>query len=163
MSFELDSIRQFIRDAHDGQKRKFSGKTYVVHPLRVGDMIQDERDDRTLTAAGYLHDVLEDTDKGPEDVRDIANDDVLTIVEHLTHDSDYNNKVQAIAHSLGNHRDARLVKLYDRLDNVSHLDQASDEFVERYTQETGELLNWYDNSGTNEREKDLIARIKSVL
>jgi (p)ppGpp synthase/HD superfamily hydrolase len=163
MGINLDAIRSFVRNAHDGQERKFSGKPYAVHPIRVGKMIDQEQENRILAAAGFLHDVLEDTDESEEQVRSISNEEVLEIVKRLSHDPDYDHKVQAIAHSLEDHEDARLVKLYDRLDNVCHLDQATDEFVVRYTQETRELLNWFQNSGTNPREDNLIDRIKTIL
>lgn len=160
---DLARIKSFVREAHDEQKRKFTDEPYAVHPLRVGDRILEDQEDERLASTGYLHDVLEDTSQGPESIRNVANDQVLTIVQRLTHDPDYDHKVRAIAHSLEDYRDARLVKLYDRLDNVQDLEHASEEFTERYVRETGELLNWFENSGTNDREENLIGRIQTSL
>lgn len=53
----------FAVRAHDGQRRIGTTFPYVVHPLGVGQILREfypDRDD--LEAAGYLHDVIEDTE-----------------------------------------------------------------------------------------------------
>ena len=46
-----------MKHAHRGQMRKFTNQPYDTHPMRVG--LQFEGD---MRAAGFVHDVVEDTD-----------------------------------------------------------------------------------------------------
>jgi (p)ppGpp synthase/HD superfamily hydrolase len=55
--------------AHAGQKREFGrdkGKPYIVHPMRVADAVHFAGPE--IEAAALLHDVIEDTPLGYEDL-----------------------------------------------------------------------------------------------
>ncbi|MFH1575537.1 MAG: RelA/SpoT family protein [Candidatus Nealsonbacteria bacterium] len=58
---------QFAENAHQGQKRA-SGEDYIFHPLRVGKILSEMRLDQETVAAGFLHDVPDDTSKTLEDI-----------------------------------------------------------------------------------------------
>lgn len=59
----------FAVRAHDGQVRTGTKFPYVVHPLGVGHILREYYpDDPYLEAAGYLHDVVEDTEVTIEEV-----------------------------------------------------------------------------------------------
>jgi guanosine-3',5'-bis(diphosphate) 3'-pyrophosphohydrolase len=60
----ITSAAIFAADAHVRQKRKELNEPYINHPLRVGSMYATLVDafDAEAIAAGYLHDVVEDTD-----------------------------------------------------------------------------------------------------
>jgi guanosine-3',5'-bis(diphosphate) 3'-pyrophosphohydrolase len=60
----ITSASVFAADAHVRQKRKELNEPYINHPLRVGSMYAALVDpfDAEAIAAGYLHDVVEDTD-----------------------------------------------------------------------------------------------------
>ena len=47
--------------AHGEQVRKYTGDRYIVHPLRVMEMVRELNNDIRVLAAALLHDVLEDT------------------------------------------------------------------------------------------------------
>lgn len=47
--------------AHGEQVRKYTGDRYIVHPLRVMEMVREFNNDIRVLAAALLHDVLEDT------------------------------------------------------------------------------------------------------
>jgi len=55
----------FARAAHSAvrQTRKFSGGKvpYIVHPMRVADLVSEGRGTVEMQAAAWLHDVVEDT------------------------------------------------------------------------------------------------------
>ena len=51
----------FAEKAHAGQKRR-SGEPYITHCLAVGLTLREIGMDATTIAAGFLHDVPEDTE-----------------------------------------------------------------------------------------------------
>lgn len=73
----------FIFEAHKGQKDK-AGVPYVFHPMHVASSVGEDRD-YILTA--LLHDVLEDTDRTLEDIRNLGiSKQVQEALVLLTHD-----------------------------------------------------------------------------
>jgi GTP diphosphokinase / guanosine-3',5'-bis(diphosphate) 3'-diphosphatase len=50
----------FAVKAHTGQKRKYSGEPYIIHPLSVALLCAKNFDDINLVIAGILHDCVED-------------------------------------------------------------------------------------------------------
>jgi (p)ppGpp synthase/HD superfamily hydrolase len=65
MSIELlTSAAVFAAQAHVNQRRKELNEPYINHPLRVGKLYAElvESADVEAIAAGYMHDVPEDTD-----------------------------------------------------------------------------------------------------
>jgi len=77
MTYPLDIIvekaKEFAHEAHDsiGQKRKYSGLPYWVHTDEVAELVATVTDDQEMIAAAHLHDVVEDVDKAPYDLRTI--------------------------------------------------------------------------------------------
>ncbi len=63
----IERAFQFAQDAHQGQKR-FSGEEFILHPLRVAQILSEMRLDPQAVAAGLLHDVPDDTQKTLEDI-----------------------------------------------------------------------------------------------
>jgi (p)ppGpp synthase/HD superfamily hydrolase len=57
----LDSVRSFASKAHQGQMRKYIPVPYIVHPVRVSEMVEPYNPRRPIVAAALLHDVVEDT------------------------------------------------------------------------------------------------------
>lgn len=110
--------------AHRDQQDK-SGLPYVFHPFHLAEQMPDE----DCTVAALLHDVVEDTDFTPEDLRNMGfSGDVLEALGLLTHgkDTPYMDYVAR----LKSNRIARTVKLADlrhnsdltRLDCVTEKD-----------------------------------------
>lgn len=58
----LNSVTLFADRAHGSQLRKYTFDRYIVHPIRVMEMLRPFTDDHSVFAAALLHDVLEDTD-----------------------------------------------------------------------------------------------------
>jgi guanosine-3',5'-bis(diphosphate) 3'-pyrophosphohydrolase len=54
-------VTEFADRAHGEQVRKYTGDRYIVHPVRVMEMVREFNDDITVLSAALLHDVLEDT------------------------------------------------------------------------------------------------------
>ena len=85
----IDRALAFSASAHRGQKR-MSGDDFVSHSIAVATILVDQFLDSTSIAAALLHDVVEDSDLGVEDIagefgREVADlVDGLTKIAHLT-------------------------------------------------------------------------------
>ena len=127
----------FIIKKHQGQLRK-SGEPYYHHLVEVAYILAELHCGPKTIAAGFLHDVVEDTDTSIEDIRKQWGEEVATIVDSLT-------KIQRLKLSkidseefeaedhrkifLGMAKDIRviLIKLADRLHNMRTLEALSPE------------------------------------
>lgn len=113
----VDIAKRIAYRAHARQVDK-AGAPYICHPIRVAHSLQGQKAGDVAVAAGYLHDVLEDTDETVESLaaRGIPSD-VVDVVVLLTRTDDVapDDYYAAIA------RDpiARLVKIADVLDNAA--------------------------------------------
>lgn len=72
---------QIAIEAHEGQKDKV-GKPYVLHPITVGFMGENEAE----MIVGFLHDVVEDTSVSIEDLEKIFDKGITDALRLLTHD-----------------------------------------------------------------------------
>ena len=73
--------REFAIKAHYGQLRKSDkDKPMIVHPIDVAGILESYGFDDNVVAAGYLHDVIEDTDFDSHDIKESFGDDVLSLV-----------------------------------------------------------------------------------
>jgi guanosine-3',5'-bis(diphosphate) 3'-pyrophosphohydrolase len=128
-----DSLMHYARrlaiSRHFGQKRKVTNQPYVLHPIRVAFSLADAYDDNLLTAAGYLHDILEDTQTTEAELRLAFGGWVTDRVLDVT------KKAGAVWY-FPTHHDSIKLKVADMLDNaldlegllLSHGDKAWDMF-----------------------------------
>ena len=65
----LVSAFDFAFQLHEGQFRA-SGDPYIVHPVAVADLLRDIGASAPVIAAGFLHDVVEDTDVTPDQIEE---------------------------------------------------------------------------------------------
>lgn len=57
----LANALELAKICHEGQKRKFTGEDYIVHPVEVAEILLSfEISDVPTIAAALLHDVIED-------------------------------------------------------------------------------------------------------
>jgi guanosine-3',5'-bis(diphosphate) 3'-pyrophosphohydrolase len=120
----------FARVKHNGQFRR-SGEAYVEHCIRVARLIEkfkDSCDMDDLIIAGVLHDTLEDTDTGVSELRENFGEVVALLIVEVTTDKmarKVSGKDIYLSEKLSNGRMMSnwglVVKLADRLDNVSDL------------------------------------------
>lgn len=79
----------FAYQLHKGQYRK-SGEAYIAHPVAVAKLLKDLGGDSEMIAAGFLHDVVEDTDTTPEQIEELFGKNVRQLVEAVTKLSKFN-------------------------------------------------------------------------
>ncbi len=139
---------QFAYDLHQGQYRK-SGEPYIAHPVAVASLLRDLGSDSTTIAAGFLHDVVEDTEITPEQLEMEFGTEVRCLVEGVTKLSSFNfsSKTERQAENfrrmfLAMAKDIRVivVKLADRLHNMRTLEHLVPEKQRRIAQETREIF-----------------------
>lgn len=131
----IEDVIRFAVNAHDGQK-DMVGNPALNHVLAVGLMGRNDVEKK----AGFLHDVVEDTDMTIEDLRAKGvEEDVLSAVDLLTHrDGSYEDYVKRIVFS-GN-MTAIQVKLNDLHHNLWRAKEAI-ETLDTQTKEQKALLD----------------------
>ena len=134
---ELDNYIEFIKKKHNGQTR-IQGTPYYMHPLEVSSILDQKGFPKDYQIAGLFHDLLEDTDTTYEELVKISNKEIANAVKLVTKEkgyvmSEYMNRIKQ-------NDMARMVKLADRLHNLSETHLASLKFKERYIKETEEEL-----------------------
>jgi GTP pyrophosphokinase len=155
MANASDEDRAFARKAfytafewHKPQKRK-SGEPYFMHPYEVALILTELNASGEMIAAGFLHDVLEDTDYGAERMREEFGEVVLQLVDGVTKLSQFSfsSKEERQAENfrrmfIAMAKDIRVViiKLADRLHNMRTLDHMKEEKQRKIAQETLDIF-----------------------
>ncbi|MQA76024.1 MAG: HD domain-containing protein [Solirubrobacterales bacterium] len=76
----------WARELHGGQTRAVDRAPFILHPLEVAALLFGRDFDDEVVAAGLLHDAVEDTDVGVDEIRARLGDRVAEIVGALTED-----------------------------------------------------------------------------
>src|SRR5262245_49216327 len=79
----LANAFRFATRAHDGQERR-SGEAFIHHPFGAAKICAELRLDDETIAAALLHDVVEDTNVGIDEVRSEFGDEIANLVEGVT-------------------------------------------------------------------------------
>ncbi len=76
-----EKAKLFAIKAHIGQIRKSEpDKPMIMHPISVGNLLESFGYDDNVVAAGYLHDVVEDTKYTIEDIEKEFGSDIASLV-----------------------------------------------------------------------------------
>ena len=139
---------EFAYCLHEGQRRA-SGEPYIIHPVAVAGLLRDLGGGSAMIAAGFLHDVVEDTEVTPEELEERFGKEVRTLVEGVTKLSKFNfsSKTERQAENfrrmfLAMAQDIRVivVKLADRLHNMRTLEHLPDAKRRKIALETREIF-----------------------
>lgn len=172
MQLSLDEMALIIASrAHSGQFRKYTDHPYIVHPVRVCDLVRkyypEYYKDVNVRAAALLHDVIEDTDTSYTDLEKTFGSIVTDLVEQLTTNDEECDalgkgvylKLKLIKMS----PEARAIKLCDRLDNLTDSGLCSKMLTQMKIDETCVMLYAFDRIKPSEQDKIVIDKIVSVI
>lgn len=155
---ELETIDEtalkFANEKHKDQFRKGKDhKEYITHPINVANLVKKYKNSHkinTLIAAAYLHDTLEDTDTTFYELNKKFGIEVASLVREVSTDKDLKNeigKAKYLAIKMKNMSNwALVIKLCDRLDNISDLYNVDEEFRKKYINETIYIINFIMNN-----------------
>jgi len=146
---ELELVRQAFElsaRAHVNDRRK-SGEPYITHPIEVALIVGKQMGlDATSVMCALMHDVVEDTEVGIDEIKDQFGEEVSSIIEGLTKisgvvDISSSGSIQAlnfrkILLTIANDIRVILVKLADRLHNMRTLDSMKPEKQLKIASET---------------------------
>lgn len=121
---------KWSEELHRDQHRA-SGEPYIIHPVKVAEILVDMEMDSQTVIAALLHDVLEDTEASRETIRREYGKQVENLVNGVTKISILQAKSKSVQRSetirkmlLAMTKDIRviLIKLADKMHNMSTLE-----------------------------------------
>ena len=145
---ELEKAFEFAKKLHEGQYR-VSEEPYIIHPIEVVKILIGLRADKHTLMAGFLHDILEDTDTKPEEIQELFGEDVLNLVQGVTKLGKLQFKSTEERQAENFRRmfiamasDVRIIflKLADRLHNMRTLNYMAPAKQQRIAQETLDIF-----------------------
>jgi len=126
MNEEYISALDFAFEKYNGVKREVSNLPYIIHPFRVVMILQEfgytEEDDQEILISALLHDVLEESRTKLKEITVLFGERVGEIVSELTQPKrikkdDWLERFDSCS------KEARLIKLVDRIDNLRDMEQ----------------------------------------
>jgi (p)ppGpp synthase/HD superfamily hydrolase len=134
---------EFARIAHLGKKRDYTGEPFITHPRRVAMRVMFHCGTcENMVVAAFLHDVVEDTKWTFDQLVSRFGEAVTALCRELTNPSKGSNlsrserKKMDREHLKTVSKEAKIIKLYDRIDNLNDMDGAPDDFKKLYCDES---------------------------
>ena len=147
-SIEIIHRAYELADAQHANQLRKSGEPYIMHPLKVAHILALWQTGPKTIAAGLMHDVIEDTGMSKEELAEMFDADIASLVDGVTKltQLDYVSKESAQAENhrkmlLAMSRDIRviLIKLADRLHNIRTLKHLNKDKQRRIAGETMDI------------------------
>lgn len=166
----LNQVKAFADQAHGKQMRKYTNERYIVHPVRVMEMVREYNQNLPVLAAALLHDVLEDTQVGKRELENFlltvmdkpVAHATLQLVDELTDvyiKADYPGMNRRARRSKEVERlaacspDAQTIKYADIIDNIVDIVHQDTDFALVYIRECKQLME-----GLNKGHPELYER-----
>jgi guanosine-3',5'-bis(diphosphate) 3'-pyrophosphohydrolase len=154
----IEKVKMFADQAHGDQMRKYANERYIVHPIRVMEIVREFSQEVPLLAASLLHDVLEDTNVTAEQLKYFldsvmqqeASDKTFRLVRELTDEfikSRYPKLNRRTRRTKEGERlaetspEAQTIKYADIIDNLQDIATHDTEFALVYMRESKQLLS----------------------
>lgn len=166
----IDEVLAFAKERHLGQFRS-DGQDYITHPVRVCALVEKykpSKNSNVIKAGALLHDVLEDTYTSYRELQDRFGEIVASLVMEVT-SSTFMPKLVGkqiyLAHKMQYMSSyALIIKLADRLDNISDLRGLSEEKIKKTFFDTIYMINFIETKRMlTDAQTNLIAAIRLKL
>ncbi|WP_372441076.1 RelA/SpoT family protein [Actinacidiphila acididurans] len=142
---QIEYAYQVAERWHRGQKRK-SGDPYITHPLAVTTILAELGMDPATLMAGLLHDTVEDTEYGLDQLRRDFGDQVALLVDGVTKldkvkfgEAAQAETVRKMVVAMAKDPRVLVIKLADRLHNMRTMRFLKREKQEKKARETLEI------------------------
>lgn len=142
---QIESAYQVAERWHRGQKRK-SGDPYITHPLAVTTILAELGMDPATLMAGLLHDTVEDTEYGLDQLRRDFGDQVALLVDGVTKldkvkfgEAAQAETVRKMVVAMAKDPRVLVIKLADRLHNMRTMRYLKRDKQEKKARETLEI------------------------
>ncbi|KPI14796.1 (p)ppGpp synthetase I, SpoT/RelA [Actinobacteria bacterium OK074] len=142
---QVERAYQVAERWHRGQKRK-SGDPYITHPLAVTTILAELGMDPATLMAGLLHDTVEDTEYGLDQLRRDFGDSVALLVDGVTKldkvkfgEAAQAETVRKMVVAMAKDPRVLVIKLADRLHNMRTMRYLKREKQEKKARETLEI------------------------
>lgn len=175
----IEKVKMFADEAHGEQMRKYSDERYIVHPIRVMELLRSYSKEVTVLAAALLHDVLEDTNTTEAALSHYLNsvmskedaEKTLELVKELTdvyikesfptmnRRTRRTNEAERLAAASA---DAQTIKYADIIDNVQDIASQKNDFALVYIRESKQLLNALTR-GNDKLKKKAVVIVDNAL
>lgn len=180
----VQNARAIATKAHTGQMRKYnnSDKPYITHPDRVATRLTFLGAPAAVVAAGWVHDVYEDTTYPLNEIYNQIGKEAFYYMLQMTNPSKLLKDVSRGArksldrfHLARACEESKVIKLVDRIDNLQELIGAPEEFQKLYANESLMLLSvlhfypedgrdsWITRDKTDYLRKELSDLIKNII
>lgn len=174
MIYRIDEAdaQTFATQKHSGQFRR-GGDPYIAHPERVAGHVRrvkgTSKNISDIESAAWLHDTLEDTDTSYEELVKEYGENIAKMVYELTSDKQQakaQGKTKYLQQKLkGMSNYALVIKLADRLDNVSDLMTTDNvEWAKKYAYQTLDIIEYLtDVRELTSTQNRLVQEILSIV
>ncbi|OON85891.1 hypothetical protein BXO88_09655 [Oribacterium sp. C9] len=155
----------FAAFAHRKQMRKGVDIPYIIHPIECSMIVASITQDEDVVIAALLHDVIEDTEFGYEDIKERFGQRVADLVQGETEDKRLDQakkhtwavrKKETIEQLKEADLDSKIICLGDKLSNirasVRDYEGNKEDFWQRFNQTDPDFQGWY-----YERIRDILS------
>lgn len=140
-----DMAYGFAACAHRNQVRKYTGEPYVNHCIAVALIVHKYGGDTASICAALLHDVVEDTDVEPQEIRKVFGNETANLVMEVTdiaiHGGRAWRKKLDREHFAKSSPRGATIKLADLINNTSSIVEYDKNFARVYLEEKALLLD----------------------
>lgn len=172
-----DRAKDFAIKAHKGQVRKNEpDKPMIMHPISVGNLLEEYGYSDEVIAAGYLHDVVEDTKYTIDDIKNEFGEKIANLVMGASEPDKKLSWEERKQHTIEETKklpfENKLVICADKINNLEDLWIKFEKFGERdfslfkrgEEQQKWYYINVYQSLIYNENENlPIFKRLKSIL
>ena len=140
----ISDAYRFAVCAHGDQLRK-NGEPYMIHPCSVALLLADINSDIETITAGILHDVVEDTEQGYEDITNKFGREIADLVkgvtklmnlQYVSNEEEQAENFRQLFFAMAADIRVILIKMADRLHNLQTLEHMSREHQIKKAEET---------------------------